>query len=319
MNVKTLKIVAGCALALLAAGATAEMPRSEWHGLVSECAQNASALKSTIVQLSAADQKSFVSEVNEAISKMPGSNEQRAAAYIAAAKAAIEGSSDVNSVIAEIFATIPTEYLTDVNERLATDVFNRSADGAQGVTDEQFQDIAEAAVRAVAERAGDSDEGAVRSTFALLSFVRASGGTPEGLTDKLVNVLPENYQETAGEVWIPAALGVDQVQTYDPMLGVARAGTEPNHAFVNILTPPLSTGGSMLASMASENFSSADATDAVGGFYQAVGFDPLAAEIQENMGAGISPQIPREAVSDKDSEWYSRRRGNATYNGQATY
>ena len=317
MSKKTLKIVAGCAFALLAFGAVAEMPRSEWHGLVSECAQNPAALKSTIVQLTAADQKAFVSEVNEAISKMPGSNEKKAAAYVEAARAAVEGSSDVNAVIAEIFATIPTEYLTDVNERLASDVFSRNQEGAQGVTDEQFQAIAEAAVKAVAERAGESDDGAVRSTFAILSFVRASGGTPEGLTDKLVTILPENYQETAGEVWIPAALGVDQTQTYDPMLGVARAGTEPNHTYVSKMVPIVTSGRSVLASMASSEASSS-ATDVLDGFYQGVGFDPLARE--EDISTDVN-QVPRELISDKDSEWYSRKRGQrggGTYGGQRT-
>ena len=72
----------------------------------------------------------------------------------------------------------------------------------------------------------------------------------------------------------------------------------------------------MLAAMASEDFSSTSATGALNGFYDAVGFDPLARE-QEDASTGVN-QIPREAVSDKDSIWYSSKRGSHNYPGQRT-
>ena len=51
----TNKMAAMCLLAVaLPFAVVAEMPRSEWHGLVSESAQNPTTLKNTISQLSAA-------------------------------------------------------------------------------------------------------------------------------------------------------------------------------------------------------------------------------------------------------------------------
>ena len=55
-----------------AAGAlvlSAEMPRSEWHAKVGDCALDPAALKSTISQLSSADKTAFLAEVNAAIDK----------------------------------------------------------------------------------------------------------------------------------------------------------------------------------------------------------------------------------------------------------
>ena len=53
----------------------ANMPRSEWHAKVGDCAQDPALLKQVISQLSDEDQVAFLAEVNDAISKMPGSDE----------------------------------------------------------------------------------------------------------------------------------------------------------------------------------------------------------------------------------------------------
>ena len=77
--------------ALIAVTLSAQMPRSEWHAKVGECALDPVLLKATISKLSSADKQAFVAEVNEAISKMPGSAEVKSAQFLAANRAAVRG------------------------------------------------------------------------------------------------------------------------------------------------------------------------------------------------------------------------------------
>ncbi|MGN0852088.1 MAG: hypothetical protein ACI4Q3_01780 [Kiritimatiellia bacterium] len=226
------KIAPTCMLALaLPFAALAEMPRSEWHNLVSPSAQNPETLKNTIGQLSASDQTAFLAEINEAIGKMPGSDETRAAAFYAANRAAVSGATRENraAVLAEVFATVPPEFLTDINERFATELFSR----AQGMSDEKFVEIAKSAMATIIERCQKAENADVRGTFAILMFLRASGGSPADLTDTLVALLPDaSVREQAKNEWIKPAMGDGQEQTYNPMLGFAQAGEEPDHAIV---------------------------------------------------------------------------------------
>ena len=218
----------------------AAMPRSEWHALVGDCAQNPATLKQTIAQLSADDQKAFLGEVNAALAQMPGSAEAKAARFLEANKAAVSGVSKENrlAVLAEVFATVPPEYLTEINERFADELFSRSADASRTYTDAEYEAIATNAVAVVNERCATAENGAVRTTFAALMFIRASGGSPESLKDSLVSQLPEVSQATAKSEWIPAALGEGQTKSYDPMLGASQAGEEPDHAIVTQVYGP---------------------------------------------------------------------------------
>ena len=213
---------------------TAAMPRSEWHAKVGDCAQNPALLKQTISQLSAEDQKAFLGEVNAALAQLPGSAEAKAAQFLEANKAAVSGATKENrlAVLAEVFATVPPEYLTEINERFADELFSRSADASRTYTDAEYEAIASNAVAVVSERCATAENGAVRTTFAALMFIRASGGSPESLRDTLVSQLPEASQATAKSEWIPAALGEGQSKSYDPMLGASQAGEEPDHAVV---------------------------------------------------------------------------------------
>ena len=114
---KLKKKIAVCALALCAVpfAASAELSKAEWQAKVGDCANDPSAMKATIAQIPASDQAAFVAKVNEAISKKPGSSESKAADFYAANKAAVTGASDKSAVLAEVFATVPVEYLTDIN------------------------------------------------------------------------------------------------------------------------------------------------------------------------------------------------------------
>lgn len=180
-------------------------------------------------QLSAEDQKAFIGDVNAAISKMPGSNEERTAKLLNVNKAAMRGASKGNlaNVIAEVFATVPVESLGVLNESFAQDLFNRDADPSNPVSDEQFEKIAMSVMETINERTAKTDDGAVRSSFAIAMMVNASNGSMPGLADKLADTLPENVRETAKNEWLPGATQEGE-KNYDTMLGAADAGIEPN-------------------------------------------------------------------------------------------
>lgn len=205
---------------------------AEARGKIGEAVVNPSVMTSTMKQLSAADQKAFLADVNEAIGKMPGSVETRTASYLNANRAALKGAAkgNVSSLLAEIFATVAPESLTVINERFAADLFNRAADPSSVYTDEQFVKIAESVMTSVTNRAASTDGAAVRSAFAVLMLVRASNGTPPDLAAKLTGFLPADSRKIAAEEWIPAALGENR--NYNPMLGMMDAGAQPNSSLV---------------------------------------------------------------------------------------
>ncbi|MBR3821343.1 MAG: hypothetical protein IKJ37_06955, partial [Kiritimatiellae bacterium] len=159
--------------AAVAMALSAQMPRSEWHAKVGECALDPVSLKATIVKLSSADKKAFLAEVNEAISKMPGSPEAKAAQFMSINRAAVAGagSADRLAVLAEVFATVQTEALTIVNEEFSKNEFARP-DTMNG---EQYVKIVSAAMAKIVERCVSSESGAVRSGFAGVMFIRAAG------------------------------------------------------------------------------------------------------------------------------------------------
>lgn len=182
-------------------------------------------------QLSAADQASFLAEVNSAIAKMPASNEEKTAKFLDVNAAALKGAKKGNlaNLLAEVFATVPLESLTVVNERFAADLFNRSANPTRTITDAQFTDIAKNLFKKVQERNGTSDEAAVRNTFAILMLLRASNGTPQSLRDTLVAEMTDaEARKLAQDEWISPAMGIGQEKTYDPMLGASDAGSAPS-------------------------------------------------------------------------------------------
>lgn len=192
--------------------------------------------------LSAEDQKQFLSDVNKAIGDMPASAEEKAAKYLNANKAAVKAASKENktAMLAEVFATVPPEALTVINERFASDLFNRAADPKVTYTDEQYTAIALEAMQKINERTAETENPSVRSTFAILMFVRASNGTPADLVDKLVATLKDpDAQQLAKDDWIPPALGKDnETPDYEPLLGAADAGRRPDFKQVFIIAGP---------------------------------------------------------------------------------
>ena len=208
---------------------SAQMPRSEWHAKVGECALDPVVLKSTIAQLSSADKTAFLAEVNEAISKMPGSPEAKAAQFLAINRAAVAGAgaADRLAVLAEIYATVPPESLSILNEEFSKNEFSRP----DAMSDEQYKRIVSVAMEKIAQRCASSESGGVRSGFAGLMFIRAAGGAAaDEVQSVVVAAMPAESRLEARNTWFPAALGKDQpVASYDSMLGAAQAGEEANH------------------------------------------------------------------------------------------
>lgn len=231
-----------CMVVSLVAGVAAQaISLSDARAQIGACIADSAKMTATMKSLPAADQASFLANVNEAIANMPGSNEAKAAAYLNTNKAALQGAAkgNVAALLAEVFATVAPEALPVVSESIATDLLSRTADPTRTFTDEQFSKIAESVMKAVNERMSSVENGAARSAFAIAMLSQASGGTPADLTDKLIDTLPEASREAARKEWIPAATGKEGAKNYEPMLGAADAQTAaPMQAVVLRLAGP---------------------------------------------------------------------------------
>ena len=273
----------------------ANMPRSEWHAKVGDCAQDPALLKQVISQLSDEDQVAFLAEVNDAISKMPGSDEVKSAKFLDANRAAVSGATASNrsAVLAEVFATVPPEHLTVINESFASDLFNRNANPSRPFTDEEYVALVKNTMAVITARCATAENSAVRDTFAALMFERASGGSPANLRETLISTLPADSQETARSEWMPAAMGEGREKTYDPMLGVSEAGEEPNHAAVLQLASP-QVSQSLLAEMQAGGTGASSAFVAPG-IVGAGGADAAGGIAGDQPDASLN-RVPRAAI-----------------------
>ena len=305
------------------------MPRSEWHNLVSECAQNSQTLRDTMAKIAPAEQAAFLAEVNEAIAKMPGNDEVKGAMFYAANSAAVKSAAKGNlaTVLAEVFATVPPEFLTDINERFAKELFSRTANPDRTYTDAEFETLAKNTMTAINARCEKEESAGVRETFAVLMFLRASNGTPANLSETLVATMPDaKNRELATNEWIKPAMGDGQEQTYDPMLGVAQAGEEPDHAIVTSLTGSSDAMVGMLADLAAEGSPMATSAAKMGaGAFQSPTIAGMAPDIEADIGLN---RVPRGYISSKtavggnadgrasdngeDNPYYSKRRGSSS-------
>lgn len=232
---------------------------SDARAKIGDVIENPSVLTSTIKQLSAADQKLFLADVNEAVAKMPDSAEAKSAKFLDVNRAALKGAQKgtVADLLAEVFATASLESLTVINEVLAADLFNRDANPAVKYTDEQFVKIAKSAMEKIAARNSNVDNGAVRTGFAALMFIRASNGSPADLADTLATYLPEDTREIAKKEWFPSALAKGDEKSYDSMLGTTDAGALPNEMVVLRLAAA-QEHGALLSDMAAAAFGNAE-------------------------------------------------------------
>jgi hypothetical protein len=182
---------------------------------------------------------------------MPGSVEEKTVKYVDANEAVLKASKKGNlpALLAETFATVPPEALTLVNERLAADLFSRSASPA--MTDDEFTNRVFATMEVIQSRTATADDAGVRNTFAALMFMRASEGSPADLRDNLVNNLPDDgTRELAKNEWIPAAMGEGQEKSYESMLGASDAGAAPDSGLILQMAAP-ATMSAMLGDLGS--------------------------------------------------------------------
>lgn len=215
------------AAAILAAGAVVAQDASivEARKQIVESISNPAVMTSTVKQLSAEDQKQYLSDVVAAIAKMPGSQEEAAAAYLSVCRAALKGARKGNlpAMIAEVFATVPPEYLPVISESLGSDVLNRAANPSTTYTDDKYLDIATNVMATVNARVASEDAADVRSAFAALAFIRGSNSAGENIVSAMVESLPESARKAAAEEWFPAALAQGESKSYDAMLVAASA------------------------------------------------------------------------------------------------
>lgn len=180
-----------------------------------------------MAQLSVENQKKFVADINAAISSIRATTEDKAAKFYAVNKAILvaPGVKNKGSILAEIFAVVPPSALAVINERFATDLFNRAADPSRTYSDEEFTKIAQSSMKTIIERCETASDASVRQAFAILMFIRASNGTPKNLDETLVAMIPsKEAREIALDEWIGPALGKTGVKSYEPMLGATVTG-----------------------------------------------------------------------------------------------
>ena len=267
------------------------------RGKISSVIANPSSAASVMKQLAAGDQAAFLADLNAAIAKMPGSPEEKTSKFVEVDTSALKGAQKGNltTLVAEVFATVPPESLTAINERFAAGQFNRSADPSKTYTDEQYKQISLAVLDKVQKRNATADNAGVRDTFAILMLIRASNGTPADLRDTLVNALNDaNTRNLAQNEWISPALGVGQPKTYDPMLGASDAGSQPNLDMVLVI-PFKSAADALVADLAVE-CSLNDASESITALMNATFSDPNQVDIIDGVnplsGGGLAT-VPR--------------------------
>ena len=213
---------------------------------IGDCIKTPSKMTETMKKLSAEDQKAFLAEVNEAIAAMPGSNEKQAATFLNVNRAALKGakSGNLDTLVAEVFATVPAEYLPIISESFASDLFKRDADPTVKYSDAEYIKIASNLMVKVNARMSNVDGGAARSAFAIVMMTKASNmpGSPTdsastmgALVDSLVGTLPTGVQDSVKNDWIPPALSGD----FEPILGgTGSSGTTPPPTAVVAIAGP---------------------------------------------------------------------------------
>ena len=267
------------------------------RGKIGDIIKDPSSMTSVMKQLAASDQASFLADVNAAISKMPGSPEEKTSKFLEVNSAALKGAQKGNltKLLAEVFATVPPESLTAINESFAAGMFNRASDPSKTYTDEDYTKIAKDVLAAVQDRNATADNSGVRNTFAILMLIRASNGSPADLRDTLVGSLNDaETRSLAQNEWISPALGQGQEKTYDPLLGASDAGSQPNLDMV-LAIPFKSAGDSvfaLLADLASE-CSLTDPSASITALIGAAFSDPNAVDIVDGVDPIADPALSR--------------------------
>ena len=139
-TMKKLIMVIVMALAGTLVAQDKSMTLADARGKIGDVIADPASMTSIMQQLSAEDQTAFLADVNAAIAKMPGSTDEKTQKFLDVDTAALKGAKEGNlpTLVAEVFATVPPNSLTVINERFAADLFNRAADPSKTYTDERY-------------------------------------------------------------------------------------------------------------------------------------------------------------------------------------
>lgn len=225
--------------------AMAEMSLADARGKIGDVVVSPDKMSAIMKELSSEDQVAFLAEVNAAIDNLRASTNEKTMLFLQVNEAALKSANKGNlqALLAESYATVPCEALTVLNERYATDLFSRNANPTRPVSDADFQKTVTNTMQVIVERMAKTDDSDVRTTFAILTFLRASEGTPADLAKTLVEVIPDaKARDLAMTEWIPSAMAEGMSKTYEPMLGAADAGIAPTIDFSPVTTVAPSEG-----------------------------------------------------------------------------
>lgn len=211
-------LVAALAVVLCSGGAqgaeTTALTRAQWLKKIGESVTQESVLRETFSQVGADDRVEFTRRLLKAVSRLPVSPEEKAAAFIRTSVACIAGvtGEEKYKVIAEVFAGVPVEFLPVVTEELAKR-FNQEYNK---LSDEQYETVVCAALKVAIARNAQTNEPSVRNTFVILAFLRGAK-SPE-LEKKLLALLPDQRMKDLAASWLPPAL---KDRNYDALLAAA--------------------------------------------------------------------------------------------------
>lgn len=176
------------------------------------------AIQKAIVATPVAKRQAMARQVIEAIAAQPADAEAKVQSLVSASRALLQGGGSI-AIIAELFNTIPVEYLQSVAELLARENFDQKANS---MTDEQFDTFCAKVVSGASKyiEAAGSDSPAVRISILAATFSVASSD-PDRTRPKMIAVLPPAMQaaattfvfasEQGDRETIAAAAGVDEV------------------------------------------------------------------------------------------------------------
>jgi hypothetical protein len=193
---------------------TASLTRAQWLKKIGDSVTQESVLRATLPQVEMEDRVEFTQRLLKATTRLPVSPEEKAAAFIRTSVTCIAGVTGETKykVIAEVFAGVPVEYLPVVTEELAKR-FNQEYNK---LSDEQYETIACAALKAAIVRNSQTSEPSVRNTFVILAFLR--GAKSPDLEKKLLALLPDQRMRDLVASWLPAAL---KERNYDALPAAA--------------------------------------------------------------------------------------------------
>ena len=293
------------------------MPLAEARAQIEAIVADPASITGVMKQLAPADQTAFLASVNAAISKMPGSSEEKAAKFINVNKAAMKGAAKGNlaNLVAEVFKTVPVEYLALVGERFADDLFNRGSDPSRSYDDASFQKIAEGLLDRIMSRTAETDDASVRNALAVAMLVRAANGKAgDPLFESLVAKLPnDETREIAVKEWLPDALA--EKPSYDSMLayaGVSAEGQPDPSVSLQLAGPQMldcflaDVSSSLIDAQGRETTPFTD--QITGGFKDPVFFAVQGAQSESPATSVGDGQPPR--TDDQTKAWNSRRRRN---------